>query len=30
MAVKTASVTLDGPNLRFVARSGSGHTIVHG
>ncbi len=28
MAAKTASVVLDGPNLRFVARSGSGHTIV--
>jgi putative redox protein len=28
MAVKTASVALDGTNLRFVARSGSGHTIV--
>ncbi len=28
MAVKTATVTLDGPNLRFVARSGSGHSIV--
>ena len=28
MAVKTATVALDGPNLRFVARSGSGHTIV--
>ena len=28
MAVKTASVTLDGSNLRFVATSGSGHTFV--
>ena len=28
MAVKTASVTLDGSNLRFVARTGSGHSIV--
>ena len=28
MAVKTASVALDGPNLRFLARSGSGHSIV--
>ena len=28
MAVKTASVTLDGTNLRFVATSGSGHTFV--
>ena len=28
MAFKTASVTLDGSNLRFVARTGSGHSIV--
>lgn len=28
MAVKTASVTLDGSSLRFVARSGSGHELV--
>jgi putative redox protein len=28
MAVKTASVALDGVNLRFVARSGSGHELV--
>jgi len=28
MVVKTASVALDGTNLRFVARSGSGHSIV--
>jgi putative redox protein len=28
MSVKTASVTLDGSNLRFVARTGSGHSIV--
>jgi putative redox protein len=28
MAVKTATVTLDGTNLRFVARSGSGHSVV--
>ena len=28
MAVKTASVTLDGTTLRFVARSGSGHSFV--
>ena len=28
MAVKTASVTLDGTALRFVATSGSGHTFV--
>jgi putative redox protein len=28
MAVKTASVTLDGTNLRFVARAGSGHAFV--
>ena len=28
MAVKTASVTLDGTNLRFVATSGSGHTFM--
>jgi len=28
MAVKTANLTLDGEGLRFVARSGSGHTIV--
>lgn len=28
MAVKTASVALDGANLRFVARSGSGHSLV--
>ena len=28
MAVKTASVALDGTDLRFLARSGSGHSIV--
>lgn len=28
MAVKTASVILDGPELRFLGRSGSGHTVV--
>jgi putative redox protein len=28
MAVKTASVTLDGTNLHFVATSGSGHTFI--
>ena len=28
MAVKTASVALDGPDLRFVARTGSGHLLV--
>ena len=28
MAVKTASVALDGSALRFVATSGSGHTVV--
>ncbi len=28
MAAKTASVTLEGDGLRFVARAGSGHTIV--
>jgi putative redox protein len=28
MAVKTGSVALDGANLRFVARSGSGHSLV--
>ncbi|MDR3544482.1 MAG: OsmC family protein [Candidatus Limnocylindrales bacterium] len=28
MAVKTASVVLDGPDLCFVARTGSGHSIV--
>jgi putative redox protein len=28
MAVKTASVALDGDNLRFVARSGSGHLLI--
>ena len=28
MAVKTASVALDGSALRFVATSGSGHTLV--
>lgn len=28
MAVKTATVALDGTNLRFVAQAGSGHTIV--
>ena len=28
MALKTASVTLDGSDLRFTGRSGSGHTIV--
>ncbi len=28
MAVKTATVTLDGADLRFVARTGSGHSVV--
>ena len=28
MAVKTASITLEGGDLRFVARSGSGHSLV--
>ncbi len=28
MAVKTASVALDGPTLRFIATSGSGHSFV--
>lgn len=28
MAVKTASINLEGGDLRFVARSGSGHTLV--
>jgi putative redox protein len=28
MATKTASITLEGEGLRFVAQSGSGHTIV--
>lgn len=28
MSVKTASITLEGGDLRFVARSGSGHTLV--
>ena len=28
MAVKTASVALDGSTLRFVATSGSGHSMV--
>lgn len=28
MPAKTATVTLDGGDLRFVARAGSGHTIV--
>ncbi len=28
MAVKTASIALDGPDLRFVARTGSGHMLV--
>ena len=28
MAVKTASVALDGTNLRFIARAGSGHSLV--
>ena len=28
MAVKTASVTLDGGDLRFVGSVGSGHSIV--
>ena len=28
MAFKTASVTLDGSNLRFISRTGSGHSIV--
>ncbi len=28
MATKTANITLEGGDLRFVARSGSGHEIV--
>jgi putative redox protein len=28
MAVKTASVTLDGDTLRFVGRAGSGHLLI--
>ena len=28
MAVKTATVTLDGGHLRFSARTGSGHTLT--
>ncbi len=28
MAVKTATVTLDGGPLRFTARTGSGHTLI--
>jgi putative redox protein len=28
MAVKTASITLEGGDLRFVSRAGSGHAIV--
>ena len=28
MAHKTATVTLDGGDMRFLARTGSGHTIV--
>ncbi len=28
MALKTASITLEGEGLRFVGRVGSGHTIV--
>jgi putative redox protein len=28
VAVKTASITLEGGDLRFVARSGSGHELV--
>lgn len=28
MSLKTATVTLDGGDLRFVARAGSGHSIV--
>ena len=28
MALKTAAVALDGNNLRFVATSGSGHTVI--
>lgn len=28
MAAKTASIALDGTTLRFVARSGSGHSLV--
>jgi putative redox protein len=28
MAVKTATVTLDGADLRFVALTGSGHSVV--
>ncbi len=28
MAVKTATVALDGGDLRFVARTDSGHSLV--
>ena len=28
MSIKTASVSVDGPHLRFVGRTGSGHRIV--
>ena len=28
MAVKTATITLDGSALRFIARTGSGHSLV--
>ena len=28
MAIKSANVTLDGAELRFVARTGSGHALV--
>jgi putative redox protein len=28
MATKTATLTLEGSGMRFVARSGSGHTVV--
>ena len=28
MTAKTATITLEGGDLRFVARSGSGHTLV--
>ncbi len=28
MALKTATVTLEGGDLRFVGKSGSGHTVV--
>ena len=28
MALKTGTVTLEGGDLRFVGKSGSGHTVV--